>query len=78
MEPRLIFYTTVGCHLCEYAENMLQALVARQGISVEAIDISSDEALVERYGLLIPVVRNPRTQTELGWPFSEAELLSLV
>ncbi len=57
---------------------MLEQQQAAGILSYEAVDIASDELLVERYGLTIPVVRNPSTEQEIGWPFGEEELLSLV
>lgn len=75
--PSLVFYTTEGCHLCEFAQTMLNELQAKQALEVKAVDIASDEALVERYGLTIPVVRNPDNGRELNWPFQPEELLSL-
>lgn len=74
---RLIFYTTEGCHLCEFAAAMLAAVQAERDVAIEAVDIASDEALVESYGLSIPVVRNPDSGRELNWPFEPEDLLSL-
>lgn len=74
---QLLFYTTVGCHLCEDAETILQGLVSDEGLQVEAIDIASEEALVTLYGIRIPVVKNVKTEEELGWPFSREDVLSL-
>jgi hypothetical protein len=74
----LLFYTTLGCHLCEEAETLLDVLKTQHPVTVEAIDISSSSALVERYGIRIPVVKNKATEEELGWPFGYDELLSLI
>lgn len=74
----LIFYTTLGCHLCEQAEELLRELEQHREVTVEAVDIGNDEALVGRYGIRIPVVRNPSTAVEVGWPFSVEDLLTLV
>jgi glutaredoxin len=53
----LRIYTKPGCHLCdEMKEVVLRVLGGRDHISLEEIDISSDPALVERYGLEIPVL----------------------
>lgn len=56
---------------------MLQHLQKLGKLSYESVDIASDEGLVELYGIRIPVVRNPQSNEEIGWPFGEAELLSL-
>lgn len=74
----LLFYTTSGCHLCEYAEEMLNALGQTQPIRVTPVDISESEALVSRYGLTIPVVRNPRSGQELNWPFEQYQIVELL
>ncbi|TXS92972.1 glutaredoxin family protein [Parahaliea maris] len=68
---------TSGCHLCEQAEEILQALQAAGcTFSYEVVDIADDDVLFERYGLLIPVLRSG--SEELHWPFEEAGLLALV
>lgn len=74
----LIFYTTAGCHLCEQAEVLLQELQSTQQVRVEVVDISSDEALVDLYGIRIPVVKNPVTELEIGWPFGAEQLAALL
>ncbi len=76
--PELLFYTTAGCHLCEYAEAMLAELARSRAIDVSAVDIAASQELVERYGLKIPVLRNPRSGAELNWPFAPAEIVELL
>ena len=75
---RLLFYTTVGCHLCEQAEVLLEQLGRECDLAITAVDISSDEQLVNDYGIRIPVAKNPATGTEIGWPFGLAELRALL
>ncbi len=65
---KLILYGTTFCHLCEEAEALLQAI----GVKAEHIDIAEDDALLEKYGVRIPVVKREDTGVELGWPFDEA------
>lgn len=77
-EPSLIFYTTAGCHLCEYAAEMLEYLERESGLLVQVVDISESNELVDRYGIRIPVVKNPKNENELGWPFSIEQLANLV
>ena len=77
---RLAFYTTVGCHLCEHAELVLQEFAAQSDapeFQIDEIDISTDERLVELYGIRIPVVKNIANDKEVGWPFGVAELATL-
>jgi len=75
---QLVLYTTAGCHLCEQAAAMLAELEAENLVAVNAVDIATDEALVERYGIRIPVVRNEARAEEIGWPFAMEELRALV
>ena len=64
MTKPLLFYTTAGCHLCEHAESILLAA----GVHFSAVDIEEDLALIQRYGIRIPVVADEQGR-ELGWPF---------
>jgi glutaredoxin len=66
-------YTTAACHLCELAEQLLEASPLRQQVVLEKVEISDSDTLMERYGIRIPVLRRENGQ-ELGWPF-DAELL---
>ena len=68
MQNQLILFGTQGCHLCEDAEHLLQAL----NLPYEYLDIIDDEKLLQRYEISIPVlmqksVNNPK---ELYWPFT--------
>ncbi len=72
--PRPILYSTAACHLCELAEELLVASrAAAPGLAWEVVDISGDEALFERYGERIPVLRFASGE-ELGWPFTGDDL----
>ncbi|MCY4182926.1 MAG: glutaredoxin family protein [Gammaproteobacteria bacterium] len=76
--PELLFYTTAGCHLCECAEAMLADLAKSRAFKLTPIDIGESAALVERYGLQIPVVRNPQTGQECNWPFNPEQVAELL
>ncbi len=65
----LTLYGTTACHLCELAASLLAAA----DVPFEEVDISESDALFERYGLTIPVLRRPDGQ-ELNWPFDEEAL----
>ena len=75
---RLRFYYTLGCHLCELAEAMLLAGKNASSIVVEEIDIGDSDALIERYGVRIPVVQRLDNGAELDWPFDAARLGSFL
>lgn len=68
----LTLYVTRGCHLCEDALAVLAE--AGLGDAVQAVEIGYDEALAERYGVRIPVLRVVITGQELDWPFTVAEV----
>lgn len=80
----LILYTTSGCHLCEEAEALLGPVLAYieqetgQSVSVREQEISESEALVEVYGLRIPVVQMEGSSQELGWPFDQAQAYAFI
>ncbi len=73
----LTLYHTSGCHLCEEAVALTQACMAAKGMKLDCLDleeISEDADLLERYGLLIPVLRIADTEQELNWPFGLPEI----
>ena len=76
--PTLIFFTTAGCHLCEFAAEMLEHLAREKIINVQSRDISESEELVALYGIRIPVVKNSETAEEIGWPFDMEQLVKLI
>lgn len=69
---RLRLYTTLGCHLCSELEAWLGRL-ANQPITLEHIEISADEALMQRYGVRIPVLADEQGK-ELERGFEPARL----
>jgi len=75
----IVLYTTLGCHLCDQAEAMLNHLIDKQlvsGYRLSLIEISEDDSLLELYGIRIPVLAI--NNDELGWPFDLTELQSWV
>lgn len=74
----LLFYTTPQCHLCELAEALLVSTPMPEPIPVDVVDIAQSEALVERYGTRIPVLRHNDTGAELDWPFTRDQLLTFL
>lgn len=51
--PRVKFYSRPGCRLCDDARRQLE--LAEPRLEIEEIDVDSDPALRQRYGLDIPV-----------------------
>jgi glutaredoxin len=74
----LILYTTQGCHLCEIALQLIQRTLARENFRLEEVEISNSERLVDDYGIRIPVLADPESRAELGWPFDAQQLLNYV
>lgn len=76
----LILYSTSACHLCEQAEAMLdQAVALGVPLQYRTVDISESDALFERYGVRIPVLRkDDNAGRELGWPFDPEQLLEFL
>ena len=52
--PRLILYERDGCHLCDDARVLLDEMIGIDRYARVAID--TDDDLVLRYGLRIPVI----------------------
>jgi hypothetical protein len=72
----ITLYTTVGCHLCELAQQQLRQLNSEQ-FTLHTIDIALDDTLVKQYGTLIPVIALPN-QTTLVWPFEFHDIQALL
>ena len=67
-----ILYGTLGCHLCDEVEALLSPLLSID-CSIECIDISASDALLERYATTIPVLLRVRDTAELHWPFDSVQ-----
>jgi len=75
---QLILYTTSHCHLCEQAEALLIGLKDQHKVNWQAIEISNDDHLTDKYGIRIPVIKSINNQAELNWPFSADDILTLI
>jgi hypothetical protein len=53
---RLTLYSKPGCHLCDEMKHVVDAVAARVPLALDIVDISQDPALLERYGVDIPVL----------------------
>lgn len=65
---------TLGCHLCEVAEQLIVAEVDMQACAIYQVDIADEDALMEKYALTIPVLVDVNTGMELSWPFDAEQL----
>ena len=74
----LNLYHTLGCHLCELAENvvsnhnLVNSLPLQ--IQIEKIDIATDDTLMSQFGIRIPVLESPMSKQTLDWPFNQEDL----
>lgn len=62
-------YTTLGCHLCEQAEEVLALVMPHVQVQIELVDIVENDDWLQRYAVRIPVLQRLDTKAELGWPF---------
>ncbi len=72
MKP-VYLYSTLGCHLCEMAKEIVSPLLNYYSLYLEEIEIAESDELVERYGVRIPVLKSPHHLDELGWPFDTSQ-----
>ncbi len=54
--PHVILYTRENCPLCDGAKRVIEELYEEIPLTLDITDIHSDDRLVERYQLMIPVV----------------------
>ena len=52
---RVLLYSRPGCHLCDDARAVVEAVCAELGERFEEVSIDDDPALRERFGEEIPV-----------------------
>ncbi len=78
MRVGFILYGTLGCHLCEVAEQLITTTLDLQMVSIECVDIADDDRLIEAYGVRIPVLVDPESGYDLGWPFDAQQLQRFV
>lgn len=65
----LTLYSTLGCHLCENAKQVLWPVLSEAGLQLQEVDIADDDHLQERYAIRIPVIRLQNATEDVGWPF---------
>ncbi len=74
----LTLMSTLGCHLCEVAAEILVSTMDPARYIVEEADIADDELLMEQYALRIPVLVDETSGRELAWPFDRLQLLTFL
>jgi len=53
---RVRVYTKPGCHLCEDACSSVARITSELGIGWESLDITGDDALMQRWAEYVPVI----------------------
>lgn len=71
----LTLFQRDDCHLCDLA---LEVLAAARIPEFDSVFIDGDEALEQRYGERVPVLRSEVDGRELGWPFDVETLRRFV
>ena len=66
----LLLYTTLGCHLCEQAKEILWPILAKHNIRLQEVEISDSEELMGKFATAIPVIQFSSSDQSLAWPFS--------
>ena len=74
---RVVLYTTVGCHLCELAEELLLQAKQQYSLTILATEIGDNDELVARYGTTIPVIEF-EDGSQINWPFELDEIIAQI
>jgi glutaredoxin len=77
---RLTIYSKPGCHLCEEMKGLVHRVLrqpAQDGIAIDEIDISTDQTLLDQYGLEIPVLLIDGKKVA-KYRVSEVELMRMI
>ena len=53
--PRVVLYSKPGCHLCDDARAVIDAVCTELGETFDEVDITGSEDLARRFGDEIPV-----------------------
>jgi glutaredoxin len=56
IQPKVTFYTKMGCHLCDEARDMLDEIAEQVPFNLREIDIRGNPALFDLYRYRIPVI----------------------
>ncbi len=68
----LVLLSTDHCTLCERALDLLLSMPELRGRALRVVDVAGDDALLERYGERVPVLRIGGR--ELDWPFDAEDV----
>ena len=54
--PKVTLYTRIGCHLCDDAKEVLEAVRREKPFELDVVDVDTDPALVALYTYEVPVI----------------------
>ncbi|MBU2964442.1 glutaredoxin family protein [Amphritea sp. 2_MG-2023] len=66
---QFLLMSSVGCHLCDTAAEVLIGSLDPQQHLLDEVDIAYDDELMAKYAVLIPVLVDEASGLELRWPF---------
>jgi glutaredoxin len=66
MKNTVKLYMRQRCHLCEEAKGLLEDLQQRWEFDIVDVDIDQDDRLVEKYGIMIPVIELDGEEVQAG------------
>jgi hypothetical protein len=75
MPMRYVLYQRDYCHLCDQA---LAVMAEARAPDFDSLWVDDDEALEQRYGTRVPVLRDSHDGRELDWPFDAAAVRAFV
>lgn len=75
-KKRVVLYGTLGCHLCDNAQKVLQQAQCVIPLIWHTVDIALDQNLMTQYALSIPIIKLETGQL-LKWPFSVLDIQGL-
>jgi hypothetical protein len=76
---KLILFGTLGCHLCESAEQLIAPIFTDNlSICIERIDIAEQTEWQPQYAIKIPVLLHPESLRELCWPFDRMAVITFI
>jgi len=67
-------YTTLGCHLCDDAKQLAWPVLEHFDCRLVEVEISDSDALIEAYGIRIPVFKCQGSDGDISWPFDQQQL----
>ncbi|MDB2330129.1 glutaredoxin family protein [Alteromonas sp.] len=71
---KIFFYTGPQCSLCDHADTELANTSHYRTLSIEKVNVRENSELYHLYGARIPVLKRDDNGSEIGWPFSTADL----